>query len=142
MSVPARRLPERTPARRTTPAPRPAPAERRTTSRPGTRRTARRRFHPAFWALTALVLTAIVVSLVSVSAFVVETGFGIDRTEARIAELLDEGERLRRDVAEMSAPGRVARWAKRSGLVMPEEVVVLQVPGGASGASDRPEVAG
>lgn len=142
MSVPARRLPERTPERRRVPAPRPAPSERRTAPRPRIRPSVRRRFHPAFWALTALVLTAIVVSLVSVSALVVETGFGIDRTEERIAELLDEGERLRRDVAMMSAPGRVASWARRGGLVMPEEVVVLQVPGGASEASDRPEVAG
>ena len=45
-------------------------------------------------------------------AFVVETGFGIDRTEARIAELLDEGERSHRhDVAVLvrilAAAGRI-----------------------------------
>jgi cell division protein FtsL len=80
-----------------------------------------------FWALTATIVTASVVALVSVSALVVETGFGIDRTEARIATLLEEGEGLRREVAEMSAPNRIAAWARRRGLVMPEEVVVLQV---------------
>jgi cell division protein FtsL len=87
--------------------------------------------------LTAVTITSIVVALVSVSALVVETGFGIDRTEAKIAKLLDEGERLRRDVAEMSAPGRVASWARRRGLVMPEEVIVLQVPTHPAGVSDR-----
>ena len=102
----------------------------------GTARRRARRFHPAFWVLTAVTITSIVVALVSVSAFVVETGFGIDRTEARIADLLDEGERLRRDVAELSAPGRVANWARRRGLVMPEEVIVLQVPSHPAGVVD------
>jgi cell division protein FtsL len=90
-----------------------------------------------FWALTAVIVTSIVVALVSVSALVVETGFGVDRTEARIAQLREDGERLRRDVAEMSAPGRIAHWAQRKGLVMPETpVVVLQVPGGADDAGE------
>ena len=94
-----------------------------------------------FWALTSAILTAIVVALVSVSALVVETGFNIDRTEARIARLIEDGEGLRRDVAEMSAPSRVAHWAKRKGLVIPETpVVVLQVPGGP--AEDVPGSAG
>jgi cell division protein FtsL len=85
-----------------------------------------------FWVLSAVTVTSIVVALVSVSALLVETGFGVDRTEARIAQLREEGERLRRDVAEMSAPGRIAHWGQRKGLVMPETpVVVLQVPGGA-----------
>jgi cell division protein FtsL len=159
MSVPARSaaaLPEpaigRRPARRGPAEPvrrpsagRPSSVRRPTArtaaapTRAAARRRTRRGFHPAFWALTAAILTAIVVALVSVSALVVETGFGVDRTEARIAQLLDEGERLRRDVAAMSAPGRIATWAKRSGLVMPEEVVVLQVPGNPSAASDAPD---
>jgi cell division protein FtsL len=87
----------------------------------------------AFWATSAAIVTTIVMALVSVSALVVETGFGIDRTEARIAELREEGEILRRDVAVMSAPGRIAHWAKRKGLEMPEApVVVLQVPSSVS----------
>ena len=36
--------------------------------------------------------------------------------QARIARLIEDGEGLRRDVAEMSAPSRVAHWAKRKGL--------------------------
>ena len=153
MSVPARSVPapqapapaprrprraapertERTEPRRTPARPRRGlPAIDPPTPAGARRARARRRFHPVFWALTAALLTAIVVALVSVSALVVETGFNVDRTEARIARLAEDGERLRRDVAEMSAPGRIAHLAERKGLVMPETpVVVLQVPGGA-----------
>ena len=70
-----------------------------------------------------------VVCLVSLSALVVQTGFGINRAEDRIAELVTRGEVLRKDVATHSAPGRIASWARQRGLVMPEDVIVLQVPG-------------
>ena len=141
MSVPARDVPARDVPARDMPARRrvtTAPAAPPRRARTPVRRTARR-FHATFWAMTAAIVTTIVVALVSVSALVVETGFGVDRTEARIAQLLDDGERLRRDVAAMSAPGRIATWAKRSGLGRPEEVVVLQVPGDPSAASDAPD---
>jgi cell division protein FtsL len=138
VSVPAERLPAprhvadspiRAPRPRSGAAPAPTPPVARTVSTARAARAhAQRRARPAFWAMTAAVLTALVVALVSVSALVVETGFGIDRAEARIAQLLEEGERLRMDVAAMSAPNRVATWARSRGLVMPEEVVVLQVP--------------
>lgn len=147
MSVPARNLAGVAAPRRVGGSParprsvsRPTPPRTRglpvagATSARGRRRLVVRRFHPAFWAMTAAVLTTLVVALVSVSALAVETGFGIDRTEARIAELLDEGERLRSDVANMSAPGRIAHWAARKGLVVPENVIVLQVPGDAAHA--------
>ncbi|HSL12081.1 MAG TPA: hypothetical protein VLA82_12270 [Actinomycetota bacterium] len=139
MSVPARKLPARDVPARDVPARRrvtTAPAAPPRRARTPVRRTARR-FHATFWAMTAAIVTTIVVALVSVSALVVETGFGIDRTEARIADLLEEGERLRRDAAMMSAPGRIATWARRSGLEMPEApVVVLRVPGSAPETAD------
>ena len=151
MSVPARNLagvaaPRRVGASPGRPRSVPRPTPPRThgvpaagaTSAVGRRRLVARRFHPAFWAMTAAILTTLVVALVSVSALAVETGFGIDRTEARIAELLDEGERLRSDVATMSAPGRIAHWAARKGLVIPENVIVLQVPGDAADADAAP----
>jgi cell division protein FtsI (penicillin-binding protein 3) len=89
----------------------------------GTARRRTRRFHPAFWVLTAVTITSIVVALVSVSAFVVETGFGIDRTEARIADLLDEGERLGtgagRELGEGSRPGDARRGHRAAGAFAP-----------------------
>jgi len=148
VSTPARKLtpaaPRHAPTHLPTPAPTPrdrarpvrAPAARpTTTSPPSPRRRARRGFHPAFWIFSAFVVTGMVVGIVSLSALLVQTGFGIDRTEARIAELADERELLGKEVATMSSPGRIASWARARGFVMPEDVVVLQVPG-------RPEVDG
>ena len=145
MSTPARELtppgshqaPLPAPALAPTPAPTPrrarpvrAPAARpTTTSPPSPRRRARRGFHPAFWIFSALVVTGMVVGIVSLSALLVQTGFGIDRDEARIAELTDQRELLFKEVATMSSPGRIASWARTRGFVMPESVVVLQVPG-------------
>jgi cell division protein FtsL len=105
-----------------------APAARpRTPSPPRSSRRARRGLHPAFWAFSAVVVTGLAVGLVSLSALVVETGFGIGRTEDRIAALLERRELLSKEVATRSAPGRVAAWARGHGLVMPEQVVVLPV---------------
>lgn len=142
MSTPAPALtpatPRHAPVRPSNPAPTPrdrarpvrAPAARPTiTSPPSPRRRARRGFHPAFWIFSALVVTAMIVGIVSLSALLVQTGFGIDRTEARIAELADQRELLAKEVATMSSPGRIASWARTRGFVMPEDVVVLQVPG-------------
>jgi len=70
-----------------------------------------------------------VLVLVSLSALVVETGLRIDHAEDRLASLADRREVLERDVARLGAPGRIAAWATERGLVMPEGVVVLQVPG-------------
>jgi hypothetical protein len=71
-------------------------------------------------------------ALVSLSALVVETGLRIDHAEDRLASLADRREVLERDVARLGAPGRIAAWATERGLVMPEDVVVLQVPGRAA----------
>jgi cell division protein FtsL len=112
-----------------------APAARPRISIPShPRRRARRGFHPAFWILTAAVVTTMVVALASVSALVVQTSFGIDSLEARIAELGDRQQYLTREAASLSSPSRVAAWARRRGMVMPEDVVVVQVPGAAAGA--------
>ncbi len=132
MSTPARQLPSSAPSLPSplhSRPPREPAARPRTPSPPQPLRRARRGFHPAFWIFAAVVVTGMVVALVSLSALVVQTGFDIDRAEDRIAQLTDGRELLRKDVATLSAPGRIASWARDRGLVMPEDVIVLQVPG-------------
>jgi cell division protein FtsL len=134
VSTPARRLdaPTTAPSERRvpTPTPRARPARPRTSPSPRPVRRARRGLHPAFWACASVLITAMVVGVVSLSALVVQTGFRIDRTEERIAELADRQEILTKDAAEMASPVRIARWARLRGLVMPDDVVVLRVPAG------------
>lgn len=135
MSVPARRL-EPTPRQRpTSPAPdleraRPtrAPAARPlTSSPPSPLRRARRGSTLAFWILTSVVIGTMVVGIVSVSALVVQGGFRMDDLRDRIGVLAEEQEILTKEVAERSSPARVQSWARRAGMVMPENVVVLTV---------------
>jgi cell division protein FtsL len=133
------------PARQLAPSPRPRPAspapshERArptrapaarplTSSPPSPLRRARRGSTLAFWIFTSLVLGAMVVAIVSVSALGVQSGFQIDALRDRIGALSDEREVLTKEVAELSSPGRVQTWARQAGMVTPDNVVVLRVP--------------
>ncbi len=135
MSVPARRLEPTPRQRQTSPAPGPdrarptrAPAARPlTSSPPSPLRRARRGSTLAFWVLTSVVIGAMVVGIVSVSALVVQGGFRMDELRDRIGALTQEHEILTKEVAERSSPARVQSWARRAGLVMPDNVVVLTV---------------
>jgi len=128
MSRPAEQLPvpvtapRRAPSR--TPAARPQPA-----SPPQHRRRARRGPTSAFWIFSAVLVTAMVVGVASISALLVRSSFEVDRLGRSIAGLEREHEELTRTVAEVSSPSRVQAWAHRHGMVMPAEVVVLTVPG-------------
>ena len=126
------------------PTPRPAPsaprarpprtpAARRRTSPPAslpasTHRRARSGSTPAFWILTALLVTGMVVGVVSMSALQVGTSLKADALRAQMSTLSDQQGELRREVATLSAPSRVMTWARAKGMVMPENVVILRVP--------------
>ncbi|MGE5226062.1 MAG: hypothetical protein ACM3OO_04230 [Planctomycetaceae bacterium] len=108
-----------------TPAARP-----RTSTPPHPRRRARRGTSPAFWVLTAVVVTAMVVGIVSLSALVVQASFRVDALQSQIARLTDQQRVLHEQVAAESSPARIQEWARTQGLVMPGngDVVVLRVP--------------
>jgi cell division protein FtsL len=114
--TPARKGPTRTPA-----------ARPRTSTPPQPRRRARRGPTPAFWVLTAIVVTAMVVGVVSLSVLVVQSSFRADDLRAHIRELADRQQVLTEQVASLSSPARVASWARRDGMVIPDNVVVLRV---------------
>jgi cell division protein FtsL len=80
---------------------------------------------------SALVVTTLVAAAASLSAMLVQASFRVDELEARVVELADQGELLTTQVAELSSPSRVAKWADEQGMVMPEDVVALTVPSGA-----------
>jgi cell division protein FtsL len=125
---PVRRTPRPTPER--------VPAARPSQASPSRPRRARRGSTPAFWIFTALVVTGMVVGIVSVSALLVQASFRVDAVRERMAALAVEQEILTMEVAELSSPGRVQRWARGEGMVMPENVVILRVA-----ATSPPEAA-
>jgi hypothetical protein len=72
-----------------------------------------------------------VVGLVSVNAMRVDAAYRGRSLDERVRILRDEQRTLVNDVARLSSPSRVGRWADRQGLVHPAagDVVILQVPG-------------
>ncbi len=118
MAVPARQMqPASVPRRRPTPAPRPAPSTR----------AGRRRL--PFMLVALLAVASMVVAVVIAQALVAQESFRLNALTQQ-AEVLEEGYgELRLQAAELSAPERIAEAARQAGLVLPEEVEVIRVPG-------------
>jgi hypothetical protein len=94
-------------------------------------RPARRGHHTVFWVITAAIVSSLVVGLVSVNAMRVDAAYRSRSLAERIRTMSDERRTLENDVAHLSSPSRIGRWAVRRGLVHPAagDVVILQVPG-------------
>jgi cell division protein FtsL len=78
-----------------------------------------------------VVVSSLVVGLVSVNAMRVDAASRSRSLAEEIRTMSDERRTLVNDVARLSSPSRVGRWAVRQGLVHPAagDVVILQVPG-------------
>jgi len=125
VSLPARNLPApRPPARTARPAARPTP------STPPQRR-ARRGSTPAFWFLSAAVVSALVFVVVGLNAMVVNTTYRTEAFDQRVRTLQERNEELGIEVARLSSPSRIAEWADVVGMVVPGpgDSVILRVPG-------------
>ena len=156
MSTPARRLttpPEGIPLRTPPPgvptptpaAPRSAPSAGRPVVRVRSRPRHRRRHHLGFALLAGVLLGSMVFGIVVLNALLAQTSFRIDRAERRIEELSAEHLALVREQATLSAPGRIAAWATRHGMRLPDDIRILHAPGvgqadpaGAGTAAPRP----
>jgi cell division protein FtsL len=79
-----------------------------------------------------VLVTAMVVGLVSLSALVVGSSLRSDALRTQIATLSDRQGELSRDVATLSAPSRVMSWARSKGMVMADNVVILRVAAGSA----------
>jgi len=83
--------------------------------------------------MTAVIVTTMVIGIVSLSALAVQASFRSDDLRQQLVSLTQQQQSLREDVAAASAPSRVMRWARKEGMVMPERVVIIRIPSGASG---------
>ena len=92
-----------------------------------------RRGSTSFWVLTASVVTALIVGVVSLSAMLVSASFHEQRVRAELAALTEEHEALSLEVVTLSSPVRVSAWAREEGLVAAERVDVLRVRARGSG---------
>jgi cell division protein FtsL len=142
VSVPARQVerdpaldPERLPGRWTPAAPeRPATLAGTPTARPQThspsrpRRRVRRGLHPTFIGFASVVIVLLVLGVVAMNAMFAQTAFAVHSMQTRVTELAEQHDVLATDVARLSSPSRIATWAERYQMVLPDDVVILRVP--------------
>lgn len=146
MSVPARRAarsaaPEpfghgaEAPKRPAAPARGPRPARREPPSAtPAPRTRHRKRHHLGFAIFATVVLGSMVLGIVSLNALLAQQSFRIDEAERRIDTLETERLDLVHEQATLSAPGRIAAWARRNGMRLPDDIRSLHAFGDARSA--------
>jgi cell division protein FtsL len=88
-----------------------------------------RRGTVGFLVLCAVVLGAPVLGLVTLNALLAQTSFRVDDLQQRIQDLSQQNLELTIQHAELSAPGRVAAWARRHGMRLPDDIQALHVSG-------------
>jgi cell division protein FtsL len=126
------------PARRLEPSVSPGPVRRRTrraaparsTSHPSPRPRRRRRRSLGFLVLSFAVLGSMVFGIVVVNVLLAQTSFRIGTAEQRLEELSQEHLELVGEQASLSAPGRIAAWASRHGMRLPDDIRFLHASGG------------
>jgi hypothetical protein len=131
MSQPARALPARpvpahlptpVPPRRPRPVPRRAPLPRTAPARPSTGVNRARRNRSGFLILSSVLVGSMVLALLA------QSSFRVDDLEQRVGVLTQENLELTRQQAALSAPGRIAAWARSHGMRLPDEIRFLHVP--------------
>ena len=126
MSVPVRRFPDRpsAPPER----PRPEPATKQT---PGSGRKpeapARTR---GFVVLASVLIGGVVFGIVILNVLLAQASFRTTEAEHRLEALSQEHRALVREQATLSAPGRIAAWAARHNMRLPDDIQILHVTSG------------
>jgi cell division protein FtsL len=122
--APAHRRPA--PARPAFPARRPvAPTRRSAGTRP-------RRHHLGFAILASAIVGSMMFAIVILHVLLAQQSFRIDETQRRIQTLSTVHLDLARSQATLSAPGRIATWATRHGMRLPDSIRILRAPKGSS----------
>ena len=135
MSAPARELaapsPRRRPSRRPATAPSPVPRRAPVPARSGAGRAAKDRTHHVGFALFAGALVgSMVFGIVVLNVLLAQQSFRIDAAERRLEALAVEHLELVEEQATLSAPGRIAAWASRHGMRLPDDIRILRAPSG------------
>jgi cell division protein FtsL len=79
-----------------------------------------------------------VVGVVAVNALLAQTAFAVHEVQSQVSQLQDRRDVLATQVAELSSPSRIARWASRYHMVLPTTVVILHAPARAARSVGAP----
>lgn len=89
----------------------------------------RKKHHVGFAILATAVVGPMVLGIVSLNALLAQTSFRIDEAERRVETLTTERLALVHEQATLSAPGRIAAWARRNGMRLPDDIRFLHASG-------------
>jgi hypothetical protein len=73
-----------------------------------------------------------VFAIVVLHVLLAQQSFRIDEAERRVEALAQERLRLMTEQATLSAPDRIAGWASRHGMRLPDDIRILRAPNGPS----------
>ena len=91
-----------------------------------------------------MVVSILVMGLVALNAMLVQTTYRMQTVRQQVIDLSEEQVQLTDQVASLSSPENVARWARQHDLTMPEpgDTIILPVPGVASASDPAREANG
>jgi cell division protein FtsL len=78
-----------------------------------------------FLVLATVVVGSMVLSLVALNTLIAQSSFRIDDLNDRLDTLARRNLELTSEQARMSAPGRIAAWARRNGMRLPDDIRFL-----------------
>ncbi len=87
-----------------------------------------------FLILSSVLVGTMILGLVALTALLAQSSFRVDDLEKRIGALSQDNVELTRQQAALSAPGRIAVWARSHGMRLPDDVRFLHVPAAGSTA--------
>jgi cell division protein FtsL len=90
--------------------------------------TKRRGLHQTFLVFASIVIVLLVIGVVTLNALFAQTAFGVHSMQTHVAALNQQHDVLAADAARLSSPSRIATWAERYQMVLPDNVVILRVP--------------
>ncbi len=74
------------------------------------------------------VVIGLVIGVVALNALFAQTALAVHSTQTQVASLNQQQDMLATRAAGLSSPSRIATWAKRYQMVVPDTVVILRVP--------------
>jgi cell division protein FtsL len=89
----------------------------------------KRRHHIAFAVLASALVGSMVFGIVVLNVLLAQASFRIDEAERRIGALSADHVELVQEEATLSAPGRIAHWASRHDMRLPDDIRILHASG-------------
>ena len=80
--------------------------------------------------LASMLVGGVVFGIVSLNVLLAQASFRTTEAEDRLEALSEEHRALVREQATLSAPGRIAAWAARHGMRLPDDIQILHVTSG------------